>query len=65
MEITADKPDEAKIWQQHEHDDAPEHALSWSHRLKRLAHDEARSFGGTPARVRLSTSKNSVNEECS
>jgi len=54
IEVTADKPDEAKIWQQYVHKDAPERALTWSLQLKRVGHEDARSFGGTAARVKLS-----------
>ncbi|KAH8109727.1 hypothetical protein DFH11DRAFT_1810540 [Phellopilus nigrolimitatus] len=57
VEITADKPDTAKIWQKGEHDEAQLEALVWSHRLRRLAADHVQKFGGTPATVKKEFTK--------
>ena len=54
MEITGDKPDEAKIWQKGAHRNKHPDALVWSLRLLRLATEDLSTLGGTTPKVQKS-----------
>ncbi|KAF7965873.1 hypothetical protein HWV62_41176 [Athelia sp. TMB] len=54
VEITADRPGEAKIWQHHNHPDADSRALTWSLRLRRVATEDLSTLGGTASKVQKS-----------
>jgi hypothetical protein len=54
VEITADKPDEVKIWQKGANRDADSDALAWSLRLRRLATEDLSTLGGTASKVHKS-----------
>ncbi|KIM87288.1 hypothetical protein PILCRDRAFT_271067 [Piloderma croceum F 1598] len=57
VEITADKPDEVKIWQKGVHRDADSDALAWSLRLRRLATEDLSTLGGTASKVQKKFTK--------
>ena len=54
VEITADKPDEVKIWQKGAHHDADSDALAWSLHLQRLATEDLSALDGTASKVQKS-----------
>ncbi|KIM71459.1 hypothetical protein PILCRDRAFT_17058 [Piloderma croceum F 1598] len=57
VEITADKPDKAKIWQKGTHRNADVDALAWSLRLRRLATEDLSTLGGTASKVQKKFTK--------
>lgn len=52
--MTADKPDEVKIWQKGKHDDAEHQFLTWSWRLRRIAQHEIETLGSTASKLQKS-----------
>ncbi|KZP06970.1 hypothetical protein FIBSPDRAFT_902400 [Athelia psychrophila] len=57
VEITADRPGEAKVWQQYSHPDADPRALTWSLRLRRVATEDLSTLGGTATKVQKKFTK--------